>query len=196
MTYLVSEMSGTDERVKTKRDTPRSARPELMRIRVLGDQVLRQPAAEVEKFDDELHRLVDSMFLTMYKAEGAGLAAPQVGVGARVVVIDVREAATGPVALINPRIVSRSDVKEKLVEGCLSIPGVSSPVERYQEVVIEAFTTAGTLMKLSGRGRLASVLQHELDHLDGVLYLDRLAPLQRKMILKKYQKMSKASAAR
>jgi peptide deformylase len=165
-------------------------RAELLPIRVLGDPVLREPAVEVEVFGEELQRLIQSMFRTMYDAEGAGLAAPQVGIGQRIVVIDVREAATGPVALINPRIVSRSADKEKFVEGCLSIPGISSPVERHRDVVVEAFTPAGTLMTLPGSGRLASVLQHEVDHLDGVLYLDRLAPLQRKMVLKKYQKLS------
>lgn len=166
----------------------RRTRPQLLPIRLLGDPVLRQKAGEVESFDDELHRLIDDMYLTMYRAEGAGLAAPQVGIGRRVVVIDVREAATGPVALINPRIVARSAEKEKYVEGCLSIPGISSPVERHTEVVVEAFTPAGALMKLPGSGRLASVLQHEIDHLDGMLYLDRLAPLQREMLLKKYRK--------
>jgi peptide deformylase len=172
-------------------DTRRRLGGDLLPIRMLGDPALRQRAVEVERFDDELARLVDSMLRTMYDAEGAGLAAPQVGIGTRVVVIDVKEAATGALALINPRIVEQGKEREKFVEGCLSIPGVASPVERYRDVVVEAFTATGTLMTLPGSGRLASVLQHEIDHLDGVLYLDRLPPLQRKMLLKKYQKLTK-----
>ena len=158
--------------------------------------VLAKRAVEVGSFDAALDQLVEDMIQTMYEAPGIGLAAPQVGVLQRVTVIDVspREAAEDEPApepelhvLINPQIVHRQG---KIVweEGCLSIPGVYEKVDRAERVVVQALDRRGQPLELEATGLLAVCIQHELDHLDGVVFLDRLSPLKRRMALKKYRK--------
>ncbi len=163
----------------------------LREIVLLGDPILREKAAEVETFDDELRRLVQDMFITMAAAEGAGLAAPQVGVGKRVLVADVSGEGEegGRVALVNPTIVEVSGEEDRTAEGCLSVPGVTEVVRRPEQVVIEGFDTTGEAVRLEVEGLLSRVLQHEVDHLDGVLFFDRISPLKRRMLLKKYRKL-------
>lgn len=161
----------------------------VRKIEMLGAEVLRQPAPEVASVDDDLRTLIRDMFETMYEAEGIGLAAPQVGVSQRLIVVDVREEGSAQMALINPRIVDASAEKEKAEEGCLSIPGVSSVVERPAEVVVEATTEAGEPIRIEAEGLLARCLQHEVDHLDGVLFIDRLSALKRNMVLKRYRNL-------
>ena len=160
----------------------------LLKIEMLGAEVLRTPAVEVEEVDDELRRLIEDMVETMYKAEGVGLAGPQVGVSRRVIVVDVHDDDVKPFALINPRVVEASKDTEKGEEGCLSIPGLAAAVERPAHVVVEGLDRDGNPMRVEGGGLLARCLQHEIDHLDGVLFIDRVGPLKRKMLLQKWKK--------
>ena len=160
-------------------------------IVLLGDPILREKAAEVEVFDEELQALVRDMFETMVVAEGAGLAAPQIGVGKRIFVADIREERGAParIAVVNPRIVESSREVDSDAEGCLSIPGVSEVVTRPARVVLEGFDPTGAPIRVEADGLLARVIQHETDHLDGVLFIDRISPLKRSLLLKKYRKL-------
>ena len=160
----------------------------LLNIEMLGSEVLRTPAVEVAEVDDDLRRLIGDMFETMYRAEGGGLAAPQVGISRRVIVVDVHDDEVKPFALVNPRVVESSKETEKGEEGCLSIPGLSAAVERPARVVVEGLDRDGSPLRVEGGGLLARCLQHEIDHLDGVLFIDRVGPLKRKMLLQKWKK--------
>lgn len=164
----------------------------IRKIVLMGDPVLRTPADDVESFDDELRALVDDMFQTMYHADGIGLAAPQIGVGRRVLVVDVREEEDGGehrIALVNPRVVARSEETDKVAEGCLSIPGLEEVVERPTDVEVLGFDPEGNELRFEARGLYGRALQHEIDHLDGVLFVDRVSPLKRRMLLKKWAKI-------
>jgi peptide deformylase len=158
-------------------------------IELLGAEVLRKPAVDVEAVDDELRGLIHDMFETMYDAEGIGLAGPQIGVSRRVIVVDVREEEQKPFALINPHILDTSKDRDRAEEGCLSIPGVAGVVERAQKVVVEGLDENGETIRIEADGLLARCLQHEIDHLEGVLFVDRLSPLKRNMVLKKYRSL-------
>ncbi len=162
----------------------------VLKIEMLGSDVLRRPAEEVTEFDGDLQRLIADMFETMYEAEGIGLAGPQVGVSRRICVVDLADDEHPPVALINPRIVESGRATEKSEEGCLSIPGIAGLVNRPAEVVVEATTPDGTPMRIEADGLMARCLQHEIDHLDGVLFIDRISPLKRDMLLKRYRNLS------
>ena len=164
----------------------------VLKIEMLGAPVLRQRAAEVEAVDDDVRRLVRDMFDTMYAANGQGLAAPQVGVSRRIIVLDVPQSDAPAYALINPRVVEQSNETARAEEGCLSIPGVSDMVERPAKVVVEALNAEGAPVRIEADGELARCLQHEIDHLDGILYIDRLSPLKRKMLLARYRKQAGA----
>lgn len=161
----------------------------VLEIRLLGDPVLRERAESIEAVDEEVRRLAQAMFDTMYEAEGVGLAAPQVGVRQRLIVVDSREEGDEPVALVNPRVVDASSERGRAEEGCLSIPGLRDLVERPSDVTVEAQDLEGRPVRIEASGLLARVLQHEIDHLDGVLFLDRLSPLKRKMLLRRWEKM-------
>jgi peptide deformylase len=127
----------------------------------------------------------------MYHAEGIGLAAPQVGVSTRVIVLDLRreDEDDEPMALVNPRLVWKSDETAKQPEGCLSIPTLEEVVERPAQVRVEAHDPEGEPIAIEAGELLARALQHEIDHLDGVLFLDRVSPLKRRMLLKKWKKI-------
>jgi len=160
-------------------------------IKILGDPVLREPAEVVAELDDEVRVLVREMFETMYHAEGIGLAAPQVGVSQRVLVVDLGEAdedGAGAVALVNPKVVEASRKKDKASEGCLSIPGMEEVVERPETVTVEGMDPDGEFLTMEVSGLLSRALQHEIDHLDGILFIDRVSPLKRRMLLKKWKK--------
>jgi len=157
----------------------------ILDIRVLGDPVLRKPTKPVTEVTDELRKLIADMFETMYAAEGIGLAAPQVGRTERLAVVDVEGAKY---ALINPEIVARSGPGEKAEEGCLSIPDIYGDVERQPEVTIRAIDDNGNLYEASGDGLLGRCFQHEIDHLDGKLFIDYLSPLKRRSALSKWEK--------
>ena len=163
----------------------------IREIKILGDPVLREPAAEVGELDDETRALVKDMFETMYLAEGIGLAAPQVGVSARVIVVDLgnaEENEVGAVALVNPRVVEFGRRKDRASEGCLSIPGMEEIVERPETVKVEGLRPDGEPVEMEVSGLLSRALQHEIDHLDGILFIDRISPLKRRMLMKKWQK--------
>jgi peptide deformylase len=160
----------------------------LLPIRMLGDRVLRRRADEVEEVDDEVRRLIDDMFETMRHAEGVGLAAPQVGVSRRVIVVDVHEEATPAFAMINPRLVESARDTERVEEGCLSMPGLQAVVERPARVTVEGLDCDGSPLTVSGGELLGRCLQHEIDHLDGVLFIDRVGPLKRSMLLRQWRK--------
>jgi len=142
----------------------------VRKILRIGDETLRRKARRVEAFDKRIHTLLDDMAQTMYEAEGAGLAAPQVGILRRIVVIDIGD---GIIELINPEIVSREG-EQINPEGCLSIPGRRCTVKRPQKVVARAQNRNGAPFELTGEGLLAIAISHELDHLDGILYVDKM----------------------
>ena len=161
-------------------------------IVLLGDPVLRERAEEVVDFDDDLRALIEDMFETMYHAEGVGLAAPQIGISKRIFVVDVRDEEDpeeGRYAFINPEVVSASKRLDKAPEGCLSIPGIEETVERPEQVVFRAHDPFGEVFEVEGDDLLGRALQHEFDHLEGVLFLDRLSPLKRRIALKKWQRL-------
>lgn len=161
----------------------------VLDIRVLGDPILRRKAEPVAEVDDEVRRLLDDMLETMYAADGVGLAAPQVGIGRRITVIDIRDPEIGVLELINPEIEEVGGEVERSEEGCLSIPGLQEIVERPARVVVEALDRDGERRRIEGEGLLARALAHEVDHLDGVLFIDRVSPLKRQMLLKRWRKV-------
>jgi peptide deformylase len=160
-------------------------------IVLLGDPILREKAEEVLVFNEDLRSLVRDMFDTMVAAEGAGLAAPQIGISKRIFVADIRESRGTPTrfAIVNPRIVEKSDEVDSDSEGCLSIPGVSEVVTRPARVVVEGVDPTGAPIRIEASELLARVIQHEIDHLDGILFFDRITPLKRSLLLKKYRKL-------
>ncbi len=143
-------------------------------------------------FDDELRTLVDDMFETMYDAPGIGLAATQINVDRRVVVIDVSRDGSDPHHLINPQIVA-TDGTEEMEEGCLSVPGIFETVERAERVTIKALDSDGRTFELAADGLLAVCIQHEIDHLDGKLFVDYLSQLKQSRIRKKLEKEQRLS---
>lgn len=148
----------------------------ILPIRTLGDPVLRQPAGPVEDFDDALRALAEDMIETMHEAPGVGLAAPQVGRSIRLIVYDIGE---GPASLVNPTL-SSQEGEQVGEEGCLSIPGLYFEVRRAMRVTAEGFDTSGRPVRIEAEELLARVLQHEVDHIDGMLFIDRLDEEERK----------------
>lgn len=155
------------------------------------DERLRTRAAPVEAVDDEVRRLVDDMLETMYDARGIGLAATQVDVHRRVIVMDVSDGASSPLVLINPEVTLLGDEREPLQEGCLSIPDFYADIPRALRVHLRALDREGTAYELEADGLLAHCIQHEHDHLEGVLFVDYLSSLKRERIRKKMQKRHK-----
>lgn len=159
--------------------------------------ILKKKTKRVEKIDDELQAFLDDMLETMYAEKGVGLAAPQVGVSLRIVVIDVwkhledDEEKQDPLFLINPEIIWNSEELVLCDEGCLSIPGQRADVERFEQVKVRYTDREGKSCEILGDEFLAIALQHELDHLDGILYIDHLSRVKRNMLLKKLDKFKK-----
>jgi peptide deformylase len=156
-------------------------------IRVLGDPILRQDTAPVAEVTDELRQLVEDMFITMYAAEGIGLAAPQVGRTERLAVVDVEGAKY---ALINPEILTREG-SARAEEGCLSIPDVFGEVDRAQRITVRALDAEGRQFELAADELLARAIQHEVDHLHGKLFLDYLGVFKRRSALAQWEKLKK-----
>jgi peptide deformylase len=156
----------------------------ILDIRVLGDPILRQATTPVVEITKDLHRLIDDMFQTMHHARGIGLAAPQVGRSERLTVVDVGKE---PLVLINPRVVASSSGKSKSEEGCLSIPDIYADVERPKTVTVHALDRDGKPFERDAADLLARCLQHEIDHLDGKLFLDYLSVLKRTAALAKWR---------
>lgn len=160
----------------------------ILNILHFPDPRLRTRAAPVTHVDDSIRRLVDDMFDTMYDAPGIGLAATQVNVHQRVIVIDVSEEKNEPRVFINPELISREGV-EQMDEGCLSVPGVYEAVERADKVKVRALNRDGQPFELEADGLLAVCIQHEMDHLEGKLFVDYLSSLKRERIRKKLEKL-------
>jgi len=154
-------------------------------IRLYGDPVLRRKSREVKEINGDVRKLIDNMAKLMCKNKGLGLAAPQVGILKRVIVADVGD---GLVSLVNPKILWRQG-KDTMAEGCLSIPGINLEIKRSKEVIIEGLTKEGEKVQLGAVGILARVLQHEIDHLDGVLIIDRVPKKKIKPIKKELDKI-------
>jgi peptide deformylase len=159
----------------------------LLDIHVLGSPVLRKETRPVEAVDDELHRLIDDMFETMYAAKGIGLAAPQVGRLERLAVIDVDEK---PLVVMNPEVVV-AEGTIKAEEGCLSIPEIYGDVERSAHVVVNAYDRDLQPYTVEGTDLLSRCLQHEIDHLHGKLFIDYLSIIKRRAAIAKWEEMRK-----
>ncbi|MBX6332896.1 MAG: peptide deformylase [Gemmatimonadaceae bacterium] len=160
----------------------------VLDIYVLGAPILRQETRPVEVVTDEIRRLIDDMFATMYAAKGIGLAAPQVGRSERLTVIDVGD--DRQLVLINPEIVL-AEGKQRAEEGCLSIPDIYGEVERAARVVVRALDRDGKPFELEGTELLARCIQHEVDHLHGRLFIDYLSVVKRRAALAKWEKLRK-----
>jgi len=158
-----------------------------------GDSVLHERAQTVETLTPDIERLIDDMIETMYAAPGVGLAAPQVGVALRIFVVDVSVGrdANGLMTFINPEFVER-DGTQLEEEGCLSVPGFNATVVRPQRVVVKGLDRQGNEHQVEGTGLLARAFQHEMDHLDGALFVDRLRGLKRDLIVRKIRKLTRA----
>ena len=174
----------------------------LMPILTLPDNRLRLASAPVSGVDGDLRTLLDDMLETMYDAPGIGLAAIQVGVAKRVVVVDVakregeeKEEVKNPIFLINPEIVKASDERSVYEEGCLSIPDYYAEVERPARVRMRYLDRAGAMQEMDADGLLATCIQHEIDHLDGVLFIDHLSRLKRDRVIKRFVKDARLRGA-
>ena len=164
----------------------------VLPVKTFPDPALSRACRQVNEVTDQLRELAADMAETMYQAPGIGLAAPQVGHDLRLVVVDCSEPeeAGNPLVLINPRIVE-AEGATVFEEGCLSVPGYTCEVERYERVVVEATDLEGEPVTVEGEGLLAICLQHELDHLEGKLFLDRISPLKRSLYKKRRLKQIK-----
>jgi peptide deformylase len=165
----------------------------MLDILEFPDPRLRTKARPVVQVDDALRTLIDDMFQTMYAAPGIGLAATQVDVHQRVVVIDVSEGKDQPLVFINPEILEKAG-SQVYQEGCLSVPGVYADVERADEVTVRAQDRNGEIFELRADGLLAVCIQHELDHLEGKVFVDYLSPLKREMVRKRLLKAQRERA--
>lgn len=163
----------------------------LRKLHLLGSPVLRQRADPVSGVVDAVRQLIDDLFDTMYAAKGVGLAANQVGIAQRVAVVDTGGDTPEPLVLVNPTIVHRGDETETSEEGCLSIPEIFGDVERPLSIIVEATDRAGTRFRLETSGYQARAIQHEIDHLDGVLFIDHLSAVKRGLLLSKWKRLRK-----
>ncbi len=160
----------------------------ILDIRIHPDPVLREKCLEVEEFDDQLGKLLDNMAETMYEAPGIGLAAPQIGITQRIAVVDVSENGNGLLELINPVIEEKRGEQIPSEEGCLSIPEYRDTIQRYPEISVKAQDRTGKTFEIEATEILAICIQHELDHLDGVLFIDHLSRLKRDTFKRWYKK--------
>lgn len=161
----------------------------LLPILEVPDPILRQKALPVDAIDARVRTLLEDMLETMYAAPGIGLAAPQIGVSARIIVLDVGpKEEPKPVRLINPEILARSEDIQEAEEGCLSLPNQFAPVKRPGQVTVRYTDEHGQTREIEADGLLARCLQHEIDHLDGILFTDHLSRLKREMVMKKLDK--------
>ncbi len=165
-------------------------------VRYLNNPILERPAEPVTEFDTpELHQLVEDMFETMYASHGVGLAAPQIDLGKRLTVIDITGAEEGQeperIVLINPEVIAKEG-KQTGEEGCLSIPGFREPVSRAKKATVRARNVKGESFEITGEDLLARAFLHEIDHLNGVLFINHLSALKRDLIKRKIRKLQKA----
>ena len=155
----------------------------VLDIKVYPDSILRKKANRVHKIGKEIRQLASDMIETMRFAKGMGLAGPQVGAGKRIIVIEAMEDMDSPLVLVNPKILKRKG-RSSFCEGCLSIPETTSDIVRPEFAVVEARDLDGKTIKIDIDGLLARVIQHEIDHLDGILFIDRISFLKRRRVLK------------
>ena len=164
----------------------------ILEIKKYPEKILKQKALPVTTFDQDLQVLIDNMIETMYAAPGVGLAAPQVGQPKRLAVIDIssRDEKFPLLVIVNPVIVS-SEGEVEFEEGCLSLPEYTALVKRAEQVVVKAQDRDGKAIEIEGTELLAIALQHEIDHLDGILLIDRISPIKREFFKKRYKKIQK-----
>ena len=155
-----------------------------LRIRIYPDPVLKKKSAVVRVIGKGERELIKGMIDAMHASNGVGLAAPQVGISKRIIVAEDLEGTKSTLAFINPKVVKKKG-RSSFCEGCLSVPDTTSDVIRPEFIVLEALNLAGDKIKIETGGRLARVVQHEIDHLDGILFIDRIGILKRKKIIKK-----------
>ncbi|WP_020409176.1 peptide deformylase [Hahella ganghwensis] len=165
-----------------------------LQILEFPDPRLRTVAKKVEEVNDDIRTIIDDMFETMYDAPGIGLAATQVNVHKRIIVIDISEDKSEPLVFINPEVTVLDGEPEEMQEGCLSVPGFYETVTRIEHVLINALDRNGKPFELEARGLLAVCIQHEVDHLNGKLYVDYLSPIKRTRIRKKLEKQQRLRA--
>ena len=165
----------------------------LRQILTEPNPILRKKSLVVEKVDDDLRKLMDDMLETMYAAPGIGLAAIQVGVPKKVIVLDIdqKEGQKKPMHFVNPEIINKSDNTTVYEEGCLSVPGQFAEINRPEKCHIKYLNYYGEPKELKAEGMLATCIQHEMDHLEGILFIDYLSKLKKSMIIKKLSKQKK-----
>jgi peptide deformylase len=190
---MADKSTSSEKPTATAEETPVAAPPrKIYPIVKYGDPVLEKPAASIKKFDADLETLVEDMFASMYAAQGVGLAAPQIGKSVRLTVVDVT-AGKNPeakIVLVNPEVIhAEGEVREE--EGCLSIPGFRGYVIRPQFVTVRAQNLKGETFEIRGENLLARAFCHEIDHLNGILFLQHLSMLKRDLIKRKIKKMRK-----
>ena len=159
-------------------------------ICLYGNSVLKIKAAKVKKDEVDVIKLSDDMFETMYESQGVGLAATQINVHKQIIVIDTSEEKDSPLCFINPKLIETLD-EEETDEGCLSVPGIFEPIKRAKKITVQALDKEGKSFELEADGLLGVCIQHEIDHLKGILFVDYLSPLKRERIKKKMVKRHK-----
>lgn len=165
-----------------------------MEITKYGAEVLRKVAEPVEKIDDEIKKIVNDMIESMYRNEGIGIAAPQIGVSKQIIAIDINpsDPSSKPIVLFNPRIIEKQG-EVSAEEGCLSIPDVRGDVKRAEKIVVEAMDINGNQVRIEATDLLSRVLQHEIDHLNGKLIIDHLSRIKQQLLKKQLQKIKEQS---
>ena len=166
----------------------------LRQILIEPNKILREKSQHVERVDSDLQKLMDDMLETMYAAPGIGLAAIQVGVPKRIIVLDIdqKEGQKNPMCFINPEIIEKSKNNTTYEEGCLSVPGQFAEIDRPDECHVKYLDYYGQQKEIKAKGMLATCIQHEIDHLEGILFIDYLSKLKKSMIIKKLSKQKKA----
>ena len=165
----------------------------LRQILTEPNKTLREKSLPVEVVDDDLRKLMDDMLETMYAAPGIGLAAIQIGVPKRIIVLDIdqKEGQKNPLFFVNPEVVKKSETNSIYEEGCLSVPGQFAEIERPENCHIKYLDYNGEAKEIEAKGMLATCIQHEMDHLEGILFIDYLSNLKKSMIIKKLSKHKK-----
>ena len=166
----------------------------LREILTEPNELLRTKSLKVDKVDEDLQKLMDDMLDTMYAAPGIGLAAIQVGVPKRVIVLDIaqKEGQKNPMFFVNPEIINKSENKSTYEEGCLSVPGQFAEIDRPEKCYVKYLDYHGQPKEIKAEGMLATCIQHEMDHLEGILFIDYLSKLKKTIIIKKLSKQRKA----
>ena len=165
----------------------------LREILTEPNKILRQKSSIVEKVDKDIQKLMDDMLETMYAAPGIGLAAIQVGVAKRIIVLDIapKDSPRNPMCFVNPEILKKSENNSTYEEGCLSVPGQFAEIDRPEKCHIKYLDYYGEQKEIKAEGMLATCIQHEMDHLEGILFIDYLSKLKKSMIIKKLSKQKK-----